>query len=160
MTRSPTFSPAAETTTPPQNSGPAAPRPSPPGPMSPGSSWLHNHAYRRASLSPSRFPSICRCQVDGAPPGLAGSRRIARHQRRALQPCVARHCCRRGELESSDLRSAQGPWRRPRLYPHRVRPRLSVYCRNSLDPHREYLSAPDATGTPITSTPRALPILD
>src|ERR1700730_14085985 len=66
MTRSPTFSPAAETTTPPQNFGPAAPRPSPPGPMSPGSSWLHNHAYRRASLSPSRFPTICRCQVDGA----------------------------------------------------------------------------------------------
>src|ERR1700730_9272663 len=69
MTRSPTFSPAAETTTPPQNFGPAAPRPSPPGPMSPGSSWLHNHAYRRASLSPSRFPTICRCQVDGATRG-------------------------------------------------------------------------------------------
>jgi hypothetical protein len=39
--------------------------------MSPGSSWLHNHAYRRASLSPSRFPSICRCQVHGAERGLA-----------------------------------------------------------------------------------------
>jgi hypothetical protein len=25
-----------------------------------------NHSYRRASLSPSHFPSICRCQVDGA----------------------------------------------------------------------------------------------
>jgi hypothetical protein len=66
MTRSPTFSPAAETKTPPQTSGPAAPRPSPPGPMSPASPWLHNHAHRRTSLSPSRFPSICRCQVDGA----------------------------------------------------------------------------------------------
>ena len=50
-TSSPTFSPAAETTTPPPTSGPAAPRPSPPGPTSPASSWLHNHAYRRASLS-------------------------------------------------------------------------------------------------------------
>src|ERR1700758_4273061 len=49
-----------------RTSGSAAPRPSPPGPMSPGSSWRHNHAYRRASLSPSRFPTICRCQVDGA----------------------------------------------------------------------------------------------
>src|SRR5207248_7969115 len=68
MTRSPTFFPAAETTTPPQTSGPAVPRPSPPGPTSPASSWLHNHAYRRASLSPSRFPSICRSQVDGAAP--------------------------------------------------------------------------------------------
>src|ERR1700682_5116836 len=66
MTSSPTFSPAAETATPPQTSGPAAPRPSPPGPTSPASPWLHNHAYRRASLSPLRFPSICRCQVDGA----------------------------------------------------------------------------------------------
>jgi hypothetical protein len=60
------FSPAAETTAPPQTSGPAAPRPSPLGPTSPVSLWLHNQAYRRASLSPSRFPSICRCQVDGA----------------------------------------------------------------------------------------------
>src|SRR5258708_4792176 len=66
MTRSPTFSPTAETTTPPQTSGPAAPRPSPLGPTSQASPWLHNHAYRRASLSTSRFPSICRCQVDGA----------------------------------------------------------------------------------------------
>src|ERR1700732_3865264 len=66
MTSSPTFSPAAETTTPPPTSGPAAPRPSPPGPTSPASPWLHNHAYRRASLSRSRFPSICRSQVDGA----------------------------------------------------------------------------------------------
>src|SRR6202048_2564970 len=66
MTSSPTFSPAAETTTPPPTSGPAAPRPSPPGPTSPASPWRHNHAYRRASLSRSRFPSICSCQVDGA----------------------------------------------------------------------------------------------
>src|ERR1700722_4513814 len=66
MTRSRTFPPAAETTTPPRTSGPAAPRPSPPGPTSPASPWLHNHAYRRASLSRSRFPSICSCQVDGA----------------------------------------------------------------------------------------------
>src|SRR5580693_8280861 len=71
MTRSPTFSPAAETTTPPRTSGSAAPRPSPPGPTSPASPWLHNHAYRRASLSPSRFPSICRSQVDGAADGAA-----------------------------------------------------------------------------------------
>src|ERR1700738_2039710 len=54
MIRSPTFSPAAETTTPPRTCGSAAPRPSPPGPTSPASPWLHNHAYRRASLSPSR----------------------------------------------------------------------------------------------------------
>src|SRR5271165_7031294 len=60
------ISPVAETTTPPQTSGLAAPRPSPPGPKSLVSLWLHNHAYRRASLSPSRFPSIYRCQVDGA----------------------------------------------------------------------------------------------
>ena len=58
--------PAAETTRPPRTCS-AAPRPSPPGPTSPASPWLHNHAYRRASLNPSRFPSICRCQVDGAP---------------------------------------------------------------------------------------------
>src|SRR5438067_449475 len=64
MTRSPTFSPAAETTTPPQTSDLAAPRLSTPGPTSPASSWLHNHAYCRASLSPLFFPSIVRCQVD------------------------------------------------------------------------------------------------
>jgi len=52
--------------TPPQPSGPAGPRPSPPGPRSPASPWRHNHAYRRPSLSPSRLPSICSCQVDGA----------------------------------------------------------------------------------------------
>src|SRR5438045_891450 len=51
MTSSPTFSPAAETTTPPPTSGPDAPRPSPPGPTSPASPWRHNHAYRRASLN-------------------------------------------------------------------------------------------------------------
>src|SRR6267378_3267461 len=66
MTRSRTFSPAAETTIPPRTFGSAAPRRSPPGPTSPASPWLHNRAYRRASLSPSRFPSICTCQVDGA----------------------------------------------------------------------------------------------
>src|SRR5260370_32851624 len=66
MTRSPTISPAAETTTPPQTSGSAAPRPSPPGPTSPAAPWLHNHAHRPASLNPSRLPLICRCQVDGA----------------------------------------------------------------------------------------------
>jgi 1,4-alpha-glucan branching enzyme len=49
-----------------QTSGLAAPRPSPPGPTLPASPWLHNHAYRRASLNPSRLPLICRCQVDGA----------------------------------------------------------------------------------------------
>src|SRR5438309_12018916 len=64
MTSSPTFSPAAETTTPPPTSGPAAPRPSPPGPTSPASPWRHNNAYRRASLSRSRFPSTCSCLVD------------------------------------------------------------------------------------------------
>src|SRR5437016_1083563 len=55
MTRSRTFSPAAETTTPPRTFGPVAPRHSPPGLTSPASPWLHNRAYRRASLSPSRF---------------------------------------------------------------------------------------------------------
>src|SRR5205823_12997226 len=59
MIKSPMCSPAAETTTPPQTSGPAAPRPSPPGPMSPASLWLHNHAYHRHLSAPSRFPSIC-----------------------------------------------------------------------------------------------------
>jgi hypothetical protein len=34
-------------------SGSAAPRPSPPGPTSRASPWLHNHAYCQASLSPS-----------------------------------------------------------------------------------------------------------
>src|SRR6202047_4227464 len=63
MTRWPTFSTAAETTTPPQTSGLSAPRPSPPGPTSPASPWLHNHAYRRASLSPSRLPSICNAKL-------------------------------------------------------------------------------------------------
>src|SRR5882762_1061580 len=66
MTRSPTVSPATETTTPPRTVGPAAPRPSPLGQTSPASPWRHNRAYRRASLSPARFPSICTCQVDGA----------------------------------------------------------------------------------------------
>src|SRR5205085_5453287 len=47
MIKSPMFSPAAETTTPPPTSSPAAPRPSPPGPTSPASLWLHNHAYHR-----------------------------------------------------------------------------------------------------------------
>src|SRR5712671_5237104 len=66
MTRSPTFSPATETTTPPRTVGPAAPRPSPLGQTSPASPWRHDRAYRRASLSPARFPSIRTCQVDGA----------------------------------------------------------------------------------------------
>src|SRR5271169_3413291 len=47
MIKSPMFSAAAETTTPPQTSSPAAPRPSPPGPTSPASLWLHNHEYHR-----------------------------------------------------------------------------------------------------------------
>ena len=55
MTRSPTFSPVVETTTPPQTSGPAAPRPSPPGPKSLVSLWLHNHAYSRASSAHPAF---------------------------------------------------------------------------------------------------------
>ena len=52
---------AAETTTPPQASGPPAPRPSPPGPTSPASSWLHSHACRGASLS----HRACRRSEDG-----------------------------------------------------------------------------------------------
>src|SRR6202035_3513231 len=51
----PPFSPVAETTTPPQTSGPAAPRPSPPGPKSLVLLWLHNHAYRRAIAQPIPF---------------------------------------------------------------------------------------------------------
>src|SRR5271169_3299842 len=47
MIKSPMFSAAAETTTPPQTSSLAAPRPSPPGPASPASLWLHNQAYHR-----------------------------------------------------------------------------------------------------------------
>jgi hypothetical protein len=66
MTRSPTFSPAAETTTPPPTSDLTARRPSPPGPPSLALPWRHDHPYCPASLSPSRFLSICECQVDGA----------------------------------------------------------------------------------------------
>ena len=62
------LSPAVETTIPPQTSGPAVRGLSPLGPTSPAPPWLHNHAYRRASLSPWRFRSICRSQVDGAAP--------------------------------------------------------------------------------------------
>src|SRR5258707_982260 len=79
MTRSPTFSPATETTTPPRTVGPAAPRPSPLGQTSPASPWRHNRAYRRASLSPARFPSICACQVDGAEPALPRRHRVYDH---------------------------------------------------------------------------------
>src|ERR1700749_4583095 len=68
MTRSPTFSPAAETTTPPPTSDLTARRPSPPGPTLLALSWRHDHPYCPASLSPSRFLSICECQVDGAVP--------------------------------------------------------------------------------------------
>src|ERR1700730_5841958 len=94
MTRSPTFSPAGETPTPPQNFGPAAPRPSPPGPMSPGSSWLHNHAYRRASLSTTRLLTRGRCQVDGAAETVLRrscqeTLRVARSQLQGTDPVAA-----------------------------------------------------------------------
>ena len=45
------LSPTVETTIPPQTSGPAARGLSLLGPTSPALPWLHNHAYRRASLS-------------------------------------------------------------------------------------------------------------
>ena len=44
-----------------------------------------------------------------------------------------------GELEDPDLRLTQGSWRRPRLYPHRVRARLPVHRRSSLDRRLECL---------------------
>jgi hypothetical protein len=97
MTRSPTFSPAVETTTPPRTSGPVSPRPSPPGPTSPASPWLNNHAYRRASLNPSRFPSICTCQVDGAQAGLAAALAGGRADRSCERLPVWRPAGRSGE---------------------------------------------------------------
>jgi len=52
--------------------------------------------------------------------------------------------CRRGEPEDANLRVAQGSRRRPRLYPHRVRPRLPVHSRSSIDRHPECWPATDA----------------
>jgi hypothetical protein len=73
MTRSPTFSPAVENTTPPRTSGPVSPKAEPTWADVTGLAMANNHAYRRASLNPSRFPSICTCQVDGAQAGLAAA---------------------------------------------------------------------------------------
>src|SRR6202043_2025655 len=69
MTRSPTFSPAVENTTPPRTSGPVSPKAEPTWADVTGLAMANNHAYRRASLNPSRFPPICTCQVDGAQAG-------------------------------------------------------------------------------------------
>jgi len=86
-----------------------------------------------------------------SPPGLAGGRRIASHQRRAHEPCVAGHRSRGGEPEGSDFRVAQGSWRRPRFYSDRVRPRLSIHCPSSFDRCRECLSAPATAKAPAKS---------
>jgi hypothetical protein len=53
-------------------------------------------------------------------------------------------------FESSDLRIAQGSWRRPRFYPYRIRPRLSVYWHSSLGEHLACESALDATPEPAS----------
>ena len=86
-----------------------------------------------------------------SPPGLAGGRRIAGHQRRAHEPCVARHRRRGGEPEGSDLPVAQGSRRRPQFYPDRVRPRLPLHCRGSFDLRLGCLSGPEATKAPAQS---------
>src|ERR1700760_3949971 len=78
MTRSPIFSPAVETTIPPPTSDLTARRPSPPGPTSLALPWRHDHPYCPASLSPSRFLSICECQVDGAPQDHRRVKRLTR----------------------------------------------------------------------------------
>jgi hypothetical protein len=53
------------------------------------------------------------------------------------------------KVQISALR--KGFWRRSRLYPHRVRSRLSVHCRSSLDRRPECLSAPDAAAGLVES---------
>ena len=67
MNRSPTFSPAAPTKTPPPSFIPPATKHSPPGPRLPAWRWPRNHACRRPPLNPSRLPLFHRRQVDGAP---------------------------------------------------------------------------------------------
>src|SRR6266478_5878319 len=103
MTRSPTFSPAAENTTPPRTFGPAAPKPSPPGPTSPASPWRHNRAYRRASLSPSRFPLICTCQVDGAVTLASVTLGTRRDDNLSINGLLAASCGQQMELERGEF---------------------------------------------------------
>src|SRR5271165_3326783 len=67
MIRSPTFSPAAPTKTPPPSFVPPAVKRSTLGPRLPARRWLRNHACRRPSLNPSRLSLFHRRQVDGAP---------------------------------------------------------------------------------------------
>src|SRR6267378_1018910 len=82
MTRSPTFSPAAETTTPPQTSGPAAPRPSSLGPTSPASLWLHNQriAGRRSAHPAFRQSADAKLTVTRCRQGTG-----AKHHRQVLR---------------------------------------------------------------------------
>src|SRR5271166_1138244 len=76
MIRSPTFSPAAPTKTPPPSFVPLAVKRSTLGPRLPARRWLRNHACRRPSLNPSRLSLFHRRQVDGAaaPDGPASQR--------------------------------------------------------------------------------------
>src|SRR5271165_1658536 len=67
MIRSPTFSPAAPTKTPPPSFVPPAVKRSTLGPRLPARRWLRNHACRRPSINPSRLSLFHRRQVDGAP---------------------------------------------------------------------------------------------
>src|SRR3954451_9934218 len=82
-----------------------------------------SRAAAEATLEFGRFRVLLRQRqlvADGVPIELgtraldlllvAGDRRIAGRQGRAYEPCVARHRCRGGEPEGSNLRVAQGSW--------------------------------------------------
>src|ERR1700760_187699 len=69
MIRSPTFSPAVPTKTPPLNFILPAARHSPPGARSPASPWRRDHAGRRPSSDPLRLSRSDSRQLDGAPLG-------------------------------------------------------------------------------------------
>src|SRR6201994_1749175 len=66
MIRSPTFSPAVPTKTPPLNFIPPAARHSPPGPRSLASPWRRDLAGRRPSSDPLRPSRSNSRQLDGA----------------------------------------------------------------------------------------------
>ena len=63
-------------------------------------------------------------------------------KRAAAGACLAGDRRHGTKPEGSDLCVAEGVWRRPRLYPHRIWPRLPVHCRNSLK------CCPERTATP------------
>jgi hypothetical protein len=66
-----------------------------------------------------------------SPSSPSGRGRLARHERRAPQPGVARRRGVGGELEASSLRIAQGTGRGPRAHPNGIRPRLPVHWRTA-----------------------------